>query len=124
MGAKERGLPVIAMLSKPQGDQSPSAHSSGKKLMDGADVVLDNQCPPGDCVLELDGLEGRTGPVSTVTGAMMMNMLRCEVAERLLERGVKPELLPSHQFVGYVSADEQLDRFYEGYRKSLKHLYE
>jgi len=37
---------------------------------------------------------------------------------------VKPELLPSHQFVGNVSAEEQLDRFYEGYRKSLKHLYE
>ena len=124
LGAKERGLPVIAMLSKPHGDQSPPAHSSGKKLMDLADVVLDNQCPPGDCVLELEGLEWRTGPVSTVTGAMMMNMLRCEVAERLLERGVKPELLPSHQFVGNVSADEQLDRFYEGYRKSLKHLYE
>ena len=92
--------------------------------MDVADVVLDNQCPPGDCVLELEGLEWRTGPVSTVTGAMMMNMLRCEVAERLLARGVKPELLPSHQFVGNVSAEEQLERFYEGYRKSLKHLYE
>ena len=87
-------------------------------------VVLDNQCPPGDCVLELEGLEWRTGPVSTVTGAMMMNMLRCEVAERLLARGIKPELLPSHQFVGNVSAEEQLARFYEGYRKSLKHLYE
>ena len=124
MGAKARGLPVIAMLSKPHGDQSPPAHSSGQKLMDVADVVLDNQCPPGDCVLELEGLEWRTGPVSTVTGAMMMNMLRCEVAERLLARGVKPELLPSHQFVGNTSAEEQLERFYEGYRKSLKHLYE
>ncbi len=124
MGAKERGLPVIAMLSKPHGDQSPPAHSSGQKLMDLADVVLDNQCPPGDCVLELEGLEWRTGPVSTVTGAMIMNMLRCEVAERLLARGVKPELLPSHQFVGNLSAEEQLDRFYERYRKSLKHLYE
>jgi uncharacterized phosphosugar-binding protein len=124
MGAKERGLPVIAMLSQPHGDQSPPAHSSGQKLMDLADVVLDNQCPPGDCVLELEGLEWRTGPVSTVTGAMIMNMLRCEVAERLLARGVKPELLPSHQFVGNLSAEEQLDRFYERYRKSLKHLYE
>jgi len=124
MGAKARGLPVIAMLSKPHGDQSPPAHSSGQKLMDLADVVLDNQCPPGDCVLELAGLEWRTGPVSPVTGAMLMNMLRCAVAERLLARGIKPELLPSHQFVGNVSAEEQLARFYEGYRKSLKHLYE
>jgi hypothetical protein len=55
---------------------------------------------------------------------MIINMLRCEVAERLLERGVKPVLLPSHQFVGNTSAAEQLERFYEAYRRSLKHLYE
>jgi hypothetical protein len=33
-------------------------------------------------------------------------------------------MLPSHQFVGNVSAEEQLERFYEAYRKSLGHLYE
>ena len=42
----------------------------------------------------------------------------------LLERGIKPELLPSHQFVGNASASEQLERFYEAYRRSLAHLYE
>lgn len=124
LGAKERGLPVIGIVSRPHCEQSPPAHSSGKKLIDVADIVLDNQCPPGDCVLELEGLEWRTGPTSTVTGGMLMNMLRVEVAQRLLDRGVKPELLPSHQFVGNVSAEEQLDRFYEGYRKSLAHLYQ
>lgn len=124
LGARARGLPVIALLSRQHGVQSPATHSSGKKLMELANVVLDNQCPPGDCLLELDGLEWRTGPVSTLTGAMLINMLRCEVAERLLARGIKPELLPSHQFIGNTSAEEQLERFYEGYRKSLKHLYE
>ena len=74
--------------------------------------------------MELPGLEWRTGPTSTVTGAAIINMLRCEVAERLLDRGVKPELLPSHQFVGNTSAEEQLERFYEAYRRSLRHLYE
>ncbi|MEO7650728.1 MAG: SIS domain-containing protein [Bryobacteraceae bacterium] len=123
-GAKRRGMPVIAIVSKRHCEQSPPAHSSGKKLIDVADVVIDNHCPPGDCVLELEGLEWRTGPVSTVTGAMIVNMLRCETAERLLARGVKPVLLPSHQFVGNTSAEEQLDRFYEAYRKSLRHLYE
>jgi uncharacterized phosphosugar-binding protein len=123
-GAKDRGLPVIGVVSRQHCEQSTPAHSSGKKLIDVADVILDNQCPPGDCVLELEGLEWRTGPSSTVTGGMLMNMLRCQTAEKLLERGVKPVLLPSHQFVGNTSAAEQLDRFYEGYRKSLKHLYE
>jgi len=37
---------------------------------------------------------------------------------------VKPVLLPSHQFVGDPSAAEQLERFYEAYRRSLAHLYQ
>jgi uncharacterized phosphosugar-binding protein len=124
LGAKQRGLPVIGVVSKAHCEQSVPAHSSGKKLIDVADVILDNQCPPGDCVVEMEGLEWRTGPTSTVTGGMIINMLRCATAEKLLARGVKPTMLPSHQFVGNTSAAEQLDRFYEDYRKSLRHLYE
>jgi uncharacterized phosphosugar-binding protein len=123
-GAQNRGMKVIAIVSKQHCEQSKPAHSSRKKLIDVADVVLDNQCPPGDCVIEMEGLEWRTGPASTVTGGMLINMLRCATAELLLQRGIKPVLLPSHQFVGNQSAEEQLDRFYEAYRKSLAHLYE
>lgn len=123
-GAKKRGLPVIAILSKEHCDQAKAAHSSGKKLIDWADLVIDNQCPQGDCVLELPGLEWRTGPVSTITGATIINMIRCATAEALLARGIKPTLLPSHQLVGNTSATEQLDAFYEAYRESLKHLFE
>jgi uncharacterized phosphosugar-binding protein len=122
-GAKRRGLPVIAILSLAHGQSAPSGHSSGRKLSDVADIVIDNQCPPGDCVLELPGLEWRTGPASTVTGGMIINMIRCETAERLLARGFTPTLLPSHQFVGNTGAQEQLERFYEAYRRSLAHLY-
>lgn len=124
MGARNRGLPVIGIVSRKHCEQSVPAHSSGKKLTDVADIVIDNHCPPGDCLVELEGLEWRTGPSSTVTGGAIINMLRCEVASRLLARGHKPELLPSHQFVGNTSADAQLERFYESYRKSLRHLYE
>lgn len=123
-GAKRRGLPVIAITSRRHSENSVPAHSSGKKLIDHADVVIDNHCPAGDCVLELEGLEWRTGPASTVTGGMIINMLRCAAAERLLARGIKPVLLPSHQFIGNTSAEEQLERFYEAYRASLRHLYE
>ena len=124
LGAKKRGLPVVGILSVAHCRQAAPGHSSGRKLLDVADFVIDNQCPPGDCIVELEGLEWRTGPTSTVTGGMIMNMIRCGTAERLLARGVTPTLLPSHQFVGNTSAQEQLERFYEAYRKSLKHLYE
>ncbi len=127
MGARARGLPVIGVVSVAHCSQSKPNHSSGKKLLDVADVVLDNQCPPGDCVVELPGLAWRTGPTSTVTGAMLINMLRCETAARLLQRGHPPVMLPSHQFVGTPTAqaaEEQLEAYYEGYRRSLAHLYQ
>jgi uncharacterized phosphosugar-binding protein len=123
-GARARGLPVIAILSKAHSEEARAVHSSGKKLVDCADLVIDNLCPPGDCVLKLDGLDWRTGPISTITGAMIINMIRCAVAESLLAKGVKPVILPSHQFLGNTSATEQLDAFYEAYRLSLKHLFE
>ena len=74
-GAKARGLPVIGITSVAHCSQSKPSHPSGQKLIDVADIVLDNQCPPGDCVVELPGLSWRTGPTSTVTGGMLINML-------------------------------------------------
>ena len=123
-GARERGLPVVAIVAGEHCRNAPSGHSSGDKLIDHADIVIDNQCPPGDCVVEVEGLEWRTGPASTVTGAMIINMIRCAVAEQLVAKGTPPVLLPSHQFVGNSSASEQLDRFYEAYRHSLAHLFQ
>ncbi len=76
MGAKSRGLPVIGICSREHCEQSvPGALFRERSLIDVADVILDNQCPPGDCILELEGLEWRTCPTSTVTGAMIINML-------------------------------------------------
>jgi uncharacterized phosphosugar-binding protein len=124
MGAQQRGLPVVAIVSKAHCEQAKAAHSSGKKLIDCADIVIDNQCPTGDCVLQLPGLGWPTGPASTVTGAMIINMIRCATAEGLLQRGITPAILPSHQFVGSASAAQQLENFYEAYRKSLVHLFE
>ena len=91
--------------------------------MDYADIVIDNQCPAGDCLIRLTGLDWSTGPASTITGAMIINMIRCATAEGLLRRGKPPTLLPSHQFVGNSSSGEQLEAFYEAYRKSLAHLF-
>ena len=68
-------------------------------------------------------------PGSALAGALAGRLINGLItnetsAERLLKRGITPVLLPSHQFVGNQSAEQQLDRFYEAYRKSLAHLYE
>jgi uncharacterized phosphosugar-binding protein len=122
-GARRRGLAVIGVLSKAHCEQAKPAHASGRKLMDVADVVLDNGAPVGDCVLPLGGSAAKTGPFSTVGGALVMNMLRCEVAQRLVDRGIEPVFLPSHQFVGSRSVEEQLEFFYAQYARRVAPLY-
>ena len=122
-GARQRGLSVIGVLSRAHCEQSPPAHPSGKKLLGVADVILDNGAPVGDCLVELSGCRQRTGPFSTLGGAMILNMLRCEVAQRLLDRGIEPVFLPSHQFVDRETVPEDLDFFFAQYAKRLAPLY-
>ncbi len=122
-GARRRGLRVIGVVSRAHCDQAKPAHPSGKKLPDVCDLVLDNGTPVGDSLLELEGTAGKTGPFSTVGGAMLMNLLRCEVAQRLADRGVEPVFLPSHQFVGSRTVEEQLEYFYAQYARRVAPLY-
>jgi uncharacterized phosphosugar-binding protein len=122
-GAKERGLAVIGLVSTAHCEQARPAHPSGKKLADIADVILDNGAPVGDSLLTIEGCQNKTGPFSTLGGAMVLNMLRCEVAQRLMDRGIEPVFLPSHQFVGSRSVEEQLEYFYAQYAKRVAPLY-
>jgi uncharacterized phosphosugar-binding protein len=118
-GAKRRGLPVIGVVSRAHCEQAKPAHPSGRKLLDVADIILDNGAPVGDCLLPLEGSRGKTGPFSTLGGALVMNLLRCEVAQRLVERGIEPVFLPSHQFAGSRTVEEQLEYFYAQYARRL-----
>src|SRR6266478_7939736 len=61
-GAKQRGLAVIGLVSKAHCEQARPAHPSGRKLLDVADVILDNGAPIGDSLLTLEGCRHKTGP--------------------------------------------------------------
>ena len=62
-GAKQRGLAVIGVVSRAHCEQARPAHSSGKKLIDVADVILDNGAPVGDSSAGAGGLRGQDGTV-------------------------------------------------------------
>jgi uncharacterized phosphosugar-binding protein len=121
--ARRRGLPVIGVVSRAHCEKARPAHASGKKLLDLADVILDNGAPEGDTLVGLEGSRHKTGPFSTLGGAMIMNMLRCEVAQRLVDRGIQPVFLPSHQFVGSRTVEEELEYFYAQYARRVAPLY-
>ncbi|SEF59060.1 Uncharacterized protein, contains SIS (Sugar ISomerase) phosphosugar binding domain [Nonomuraea solani] len=86
---KERGHDLIAITSRAHGDAVAARHPSGRKLTDLADVVLDNLAPYGDAVLPLpDG--GAVGAVSTITSALLAQLVVTQTVRNLLEAGEVP----------------------------------
>jgi uncharacterized phosphosugar-binding protein len=113
MGARARGLPVIALTAVDASRQSPSGHSSGSRLLDHADVVLDLCTPPGDGLVTIEGLDTPVGPGSTVTGAALVNELKVRTARRLVARHRMPPVITSPSVVGAERSRELFDRAYD-----------
>ncbi len=53
-GARRRGLPVVAVTSVAHSSACESRRSSGTRLLDHADVVLDLGTPPGDALVQVE----------------------------------------------------------------------
>jgi uncharacterized phosphosugar-binding protein len=93
--ARERGLVVIALTSLAHSQAVASRHSSGRRLFEVADVVLDNGGEVGDAVLEVEGHPTRACPTSTVIGAAILNAVVAAAIEELLSTGFVPSILVS-----------------------------
>lgn len=93
--AHKMGAFVIALTSKAHSSSVTSRHPKGYKLMDIADLVLDNCGVPGDAICEIPGVDARVSSTSTVVGAALMNELIVETATILKSRGFEPPIFRS-----------------------------
>lgn len=92
MEAKQRGLKVIALISKNFADSVTSRHSSGTKVHDHADVVLDNCGDSGDAAMAIEGLESRFGPTSSIIGFSILQAIVVQAVDNLVKDGVNPPI--------------------------------
>jgi uncharacterized phosphosugar-binding protein len=120
--SKRRGLPVIAVTSLAHSRASQPRHSSGKRLYEIADIVVDNCAVAGDAMVRVPDLEYPVGPGSTIGGAAVVNMIKCETARLLTERGKPPTVLTSGYFIGDDAAREQIERVYDEYRERTRRV--
>jgi len=90
MEAKLRGATVIALTNLQHSLQAQPRHSSGKKLYETADIVLDNCGCTGDAAVYMDSLSLAVGPTSTVIGAFMLNSIIVQVVQNEVEQGRRP----------------------------------
>jgi uncharacterized phosphosugar-binding protein len=121
--ARRLNLPVIAVVSMDHCLNSPAKHSSGKRLPDVADVVIDNCTPAGDAMVKVDGLDDPVGPGSTIGAAAVTNALKCAVAEKLTQMGQPPIVLTSSYFLGLEGSHRRFDECYDDYRQRVQKVY-
>lgn len=119
MKAKEAGLHVIVVTSLAHSTSVTSRHSSGKKLYEFGDVVLDTGAPEGDACMSFEGMDVKAGAVSTVLGAALMNAVMVEAIQYILDKGENPPVLMSANLDGNEEYNERVKSRYEGWINTL-----
>jgi len=106
--AKSLGATVIGLTSSAFTRAVAPRNKLGQRLIDVADVVLDNLTPPGDAILELDGLPEKFTPVSGVASVAILHALMAEVVEQLVARGITPPVYLSGNVDGGAEHNDRL----------------
>jgi uncharacterized phosphosugar-binding protein len=113
MIARQMGLHVIAVTSLQHSKSVASRHSSGKKLYELGEVVLDTGVPPGDACLTFEGMDMKAGALSTVVGAALMNAVMVEAIQYILDKGGNPPVLMSANLDGSDEYNAQVMARYD-----------
>ncbi|HEX8917557.1 MAG TPA: sugar isomerase domain-containing protein [Chloroflexota bacterium] len=119
---RSNGLFVIAITSVDHSRRSHPKHSSGKHLFEIADLTIDMCTPPGDAAVYVSGLDTPVGPLTSIASLTIINMIKCAVAQMLVDEGRIPTVLTSPILVGEERSSELFEQSYREYRASVRRL--
>ncbi|NMB62775.1 MAG: SIS domain-containing protein [Chloroflexi bacterium] len=105
--AKKRGLKVIALTNVKQSQTDNSRHSSGKKLYEIADLVIDTCVVYGDACVEISPALPKVSAQSSIACCLILQMIMSETAAILYQEGITPPILTSANVPG---GDENLEK--------------
>jgi uncharacterized phosphosugar-binding protein len=111
--ATQRGMTLIGVTSLPHSSQVESRHSSGKRLYELADVVVDTHVPLLDAGVEIAGLRDPVGPTSTVVAIAAAHAIIAATVEELVKRGKKPRIMVNPNVADPSAAHQHNDENYE-----------
>lgn len=119
MGARQRGMYVVAVTSVEHSMATPSGHPSGTRLLDHADVVIDVCTPPGDALVTLEGAESPVGPGSTMAYTAVVNEIKVQTAAHLVALGAMPPVITASNVIGPERAGELFEEVYAEHSRRL-----
>jgi uncharacterized phosphosugar-binding protein len=98
--ARACGVHVVAVTSLRHATSAEARANDLPRLHELADLVIDNGGVVGDAAVEIHGLDRSVGPTSTVIGAAIVNAIVVETVERLVARGITPDVYASSNLEG------------------------
>lgn len=114
MEAQKMGVTTIGITNMTYSRSVSSRHPSSKNLYAYSDIVIDNHGHIGDGMCEVEGIEQRIGPSSTVIGATLVNTLVVETVKKLKANGMeKPPIFYSANLDGGDDLNKRLIKDYE-----------
>lgn len=117
--AQAKGAKVVAISSRKHAASVASRHASGKKLVDVADLVIDNGAREGDAAVEY--APGKfAAATSGMVNAYAVNRIVAEVAGRYIADGLEPPVYLSANLPGGDAHNATLEA---KYRERLKGLW-
>ncbi len=116
--SRKRGLTTVAVTSMDNCRKRAATHSSGKKLADVADYVIDNCMPAEDALVAIQGWKAPVAAGSTVATITIAMAIVAQVASELAAKGLHPPVFVSPNVPG-IPPDNN-NRVYEEYERSLK----
>jgi uncharacterized phosphosugar-binding protein len=98
--ARARGLKVVAVTSMDNQRAAKGTHSSGNKLSDVADLVIDNCVPARDSLVDVPGWKAPVAAGSTAAFVTIAMAIVAEVASELSKRGIEVPVFVSPNVPG------------------------
>jgi uncharacterized phosphosugar-binding protein len=117
--ARKIGMKVVVLGSAEAFKDTKTRHSSGKKIFELADVVVDTCVPAVDASVDLKNHQDKIAPVSTIAFVSAVWMIVASVAELLVERGITLYIHPSHNVPGDTTARDRLDAALKEYKRRI-----
>jgi len=103
---KEKGCTVIAVTNVKHSSATTPRHPSNKRLMDIADIVIDNCGDIGDAAFIVEGVEPTMAPTSSLANALIAQIYAVEVAKELVKLGIEPPVFTSANVDGGFEKNE------------------
>lgn len=119
IGARNRGMPVVAVTAVTQSMSGEPLHSSGTRLLDHADIVIDLGTPAADAMVSLEGIDTPVGPGTTVANVAVVNEIKVQTAQLLLDRQALPPVLTRSVVVGRERSAALFDAAYDEHARRL-----